>query len=169
MVGLRVAIIISVLMALALVVVGGKNHRLHTRDNNGNQQPCTNNPAWYAFYPPCNPTSTTSTTSTSTESSSTAASESDSTDAPTSLQRAHWCRFPNGTYTSLGYSFLNTPCSLCQCTQSRAIRCQALQCMPTYCVDNSMPTRQPGQCCTTCAYEQTANACVYNNLTFPHG
>jgi len=32
-----------------------------------------------------------------------------------------------------------------------------------------MPIRQSDQCCTQCAYEQTANACEYNGLSFPHG
>jgi hypothetical protein len=165
MVGLRLVITISVLTALVLVVVGDRNKRLRTQPPH-NQQPCTNDPDLYGLLTPCS----TTTTSTSTQSSTTSSpSQSDSTDASTPLQRAHWCRFPNGTYLSLGYSFLNSACSMCQCTQAHIIRCTPLQCMPTYCVDNSMPIRRSGQCCTQCAYEQTANGCVYNNFTYPHG
>lgn len=89
--------------------------------------------------------------------------------APTSNGHNQWCRLANGTYLALGYSFLNTACSICQCARSRAIPCQPLQCMPTYCVDNSMPVRRTGQCCTQCRYEPTAETCSYNNFSFPHG
>lgn len=84
-------------------------------------------------------------------------------------QRNRWCRLANGTYLAYGFSFLHTPCSMCQCLRSRSVRCQPLQCMPTYCVDNSMPTRREGQCCTQCRYEQPASSCSYNNMSYPHG
>jgi hypothetical protein len=102
------------------------------------------------------------TTSTSTTSTSTAVPRA-------SLEHAHWCRFSNGSFVPLGYSFIHKACSLCECTQSRALRCQLLQCMPTYCVDNTMPHRKPGQCCTQCGYEVTANSCLYKGINFPHG
>ena len=93
----------------------------------------------------------------------------DSENSPSEYERNRWCRLANGTYLAYGYSFLYTPCSMCQCLRSRIVRCQPLQCMPTYCVDNSMPTRRDGQCCTQCRYEQPANSCSYNNMSFPHG
>lgn len=84
-------------------------------------------------------------------------------------ERARWCRTANGTYLPFGYSFLNTACSLCRCLRARNVACQPLQCMPTYCLDDSMPTRREGQCCTQCRYEQPATSCSYDNMTFPHG
>ncbi|CAF4727967.1 unnamed protein product, partial [Rotaria magnacalcarata] len=32
------------------------------------------------------------------------------------LQSAHWCLLTNGTYLPLDYLFMNTPCTICQCT-----------------------------------------------------
>lgn len=58
---------------------------------------------------------------------------------------------------------------MCQCTISRVIRCRVLECLPTYCIDNTMPVRKEGQCCAQCAYEKVSNACVHNNAAFPHG
>lgn len=84
-------------------------------------------------------------------------------------QRDRWCQFRNGTYLSLGYTFMHTECALCQCTQSREIRCTNLQCMPTYCVDNSTPSRKSGQCCPQCVYETKSTPCVINGVSFPHG
>ena len=165
MAGLRAAMMIAVLMALVLVV-GGHKHR-HARDRHGHDedhegpQPCTDDPELFGVLPPCSTTSTTTTTTTT--------EESTTTQSLTALQRAHWCRFPNGTYLPLHYTYLSSACAMCQCSQGRNIRCSALQCMPTYCVDNSMPGRQSGQCCTTCSYERNANGCVYNNFTYPHG
>jgi len=97
--------------------------------------------------------------------------ESDSSTTPTatSLERAHWCRFNNGSYLTLGQTFMYTECALCQCTQSRIIRCITLQCMPTYCIDNSVPSHRAGQCCSQCAYEGPPTSCVQNGITFPHG
>lgn len=93
----------------------------------------------------------------------------DSENPPSEYERNRWCRLGNGTYLADGYSFLHTPCSMCKCLRSRTVRCQPLQCMPTYCVDNSMPIRREGQCCTQCRYEQPASSCSYNNMSFPHG
>ena len=93
----------------------------------------------------------------------------DAANTPAGTDHTHWCRLGNGTYLPLGYSFLNTACSLCQCLRTRNVRCQPLQCMPTYCLDDSMPVRHQGQCCTQCRYEQPASSCSYNNMTYPHG
>lgn len=86
----------------------------------------------------------------------------------TSLERAHWCAFSNGTRVPLGHIFLHKTCSICQCMRSRQLICRPLQCMPTYCIDNSMPSRKQGQCCTQCAYEEP-QTCLYNNISYPHG
>ncbi|UJR09162.1 hypothetical protein I4U23_013410 [Adineta vaga] len=120
-------------------------------------------------------TTTTSTSSTSTKSGTSTrvdqsiATSTSTTESPSALERAHWCRFSNGTYISRGYTFMHTSCDLCQCTQSRLIRCTTLQCMPTYCIDNTVPSRKSGQCCTQCAYEANSTQCVQSGITFPHG
>jgi hypothetical protein len=162
-------------------------------------QPCTNDPANNPNAPPCETTSTitasetttvitttdststmpTSTSTSATESTSTSTSETestltstsagDSTSTPTALERAHWCRFNNGSYLSLGYAFMKTVCMMCQCTTSRMIRCQMLECLPTYCIDNSKPIVLSGQCCTQCAYDPPATPCLYNGVSFAHG
>ena len=93
----------------------------------------------------------------------------DANSSSTVLERAHWCRFNNGSYISLGYTFMYSACAICQCTQSRAIRCTTLQCMPSFCIDNSTPTRRPDQCCSQCAYENGSSSCTYRGVTFPHG
>jgi hypothetical protein len=195
MIGFRTVIILTVLLALIFAVIGEKSKRQRRHDNIHfiHRPPCTRNPDLYQYYTPCPGTpiytrTSTQTTSTSTTddsseesdestSTTTTASTSTSTSAtvdpseePTSLERAHWCHFPNGTYIPLNYAFLHTGCSLCQCTKSRAIRCQLLQCMPTYCLDNKMPVRKTGQCCTQCADDVATNAsCFYNDVNFPHG
>jgi hypothetical protein len=101
--------------------------------------------------------------------STTAAAVSNTTESPSALERAHWCEFTNGTYIPLGYTFMHTECSLCQCTQGHAILCTTLQCMPAYCLDNSAPALRSGQCCSQCSYERNATACVINGISFPHG
>jgi len=190
MVELRTMLIISVLMALILAVAGHNKQFLNSRNFGGDghdsqQRPCTNNPQMFYYYPPCASTSTESTASTESstvstteddsseekvETAATTSSNTDTTSGPTSLERAHWCHFPNGTYIPLGYSYMNNVCTLCQCTKSRMIRCQMLQCMPTYCMDNTMPYRKSGQCCTQCKYEHAENStCVYDGITYPHG
>jgi len=85
------------------------------------------------------------------------------------LERAHWCRFDNGTYVPFGYTFMHTECTLCQCIPSHEIWCTTLQCMPTYCIDDSTPAPREGQCCAQCAYEKASTACVINDVSFPHG
>jgi len=105
----------------------------------------------------------------STTSSASELETTTTTESASALQRAHWCKFTNGTYIPLGYTFMRTECSLCQCTQSHAIGCTTLQCMPTYCIDNSAPSVRPGQCCSQCAYDQTSTACIINGITFPDG
>jgi hypothetical protein len=87
----------------------------------------------------------------------------------TNLERAHWCRFNNGSYLSLGYIFTYSDCAVCQCTQSHAIRCVTLQCMPTFCIDGTTPLRRPNQCCSQCAYENGSSSCPYKGATYPHG
>jgi hypothetical protein len=89
--------------------------------------------------------------------------------SPSALQRAHWCSFNNGSYIPLGYTFMYTTCSMCQCTQSRSILCTNLQCVASYCIDGSKPSARPGQCCQQCAYEPPPTACSYGGITFPHG
>jgi len=145
-----------VLIALALSVVGDFQPGGPGEQNSDFNRGCTNDPELFGVLPPCStPAPTTD--------------EQTTSSAPTPLQRINWCRLANGTYLPLGYTFYSTPCSLCRCVQSRSIPCQALQCMPTYCVDNSMPVRRPDQCCTQCHYEQPPNTCSYNNMSFPHG
>jgi hypothetical protein len=85
------------------------------------------------------------------------------------LESAHWCHLTNGTYLSLGYLFMYTPCTICQCTSTRDVRCAKLACMNTYCVDDSAPAVRDGQCCPQCAYEASANKCYANGVGFPHG
>lgn len=80
-----------------------------------------------------------------------------------------WCQFNNGTKIPFGFTFLHTACTICECTKSRKIRCSLLQCLPAYCIDDTMPTRLEGQCCAQCKYEQPGSSCNYKNLSFPHG
>lgn len=152
---------------------------------------CKNNPFASQFAVcsttvPATPSTSTTTMSTTTESSTTSDNfehesststpfELETTAAPdansssTVLERAHWCRFNNGSHISLGYTFMYSACAICQCTLSRAIRCTTLQCMPNFCIDDSTPTRRPGQCCSQCAYENGSSSCTYRGVTFPHG
>lgn len=83
--------------------------------------------------------------------------------------QAHFCKFSNGTKIPTGFRFIHTACTICECTKSGKIRCSLLQCLPAYCIDDSMPVKHEGQCCAQCKYEQTGGSCVYNNMTFPHG
>jgi hypothetical protein len=87
----------------------------------------------------------------------------------TPLQNALWCRFNNGSYLSRGATFMDTACRLCQCQQSRDIRCVDLVCKTTYCIDDSAPFTKKGQCCSQCSYENNTNTCTVNGATFPHG
>ena len=113
--------------------------------------------------------------STSATDRSTSMSPSTSTDdqstsiSASALERAHWCRFDNGTYVPYLYMFMHTECALCQCTPSHEIWCTTLQCMPTYCIDGSTPAPRDGQCCAQCTYEKASTACVINDVSFPHG
>jgi hypothetical protein len=97
----------------------------------------------------------------------TVAATSSSSGSP--LQNAHWCQFSNGSYLALGQTFMYSQCSLCQCTQSHRIYCANLQCMSTYCIDNTIPSVRSGQCCSQCAYEQSSTSCLVNGIAFPHG
>ena len=85
------------------------------------------------------------------------------------LERSHWCRFTNGSYIPLGFTFMHTACAVCQCAQNRVIRCATLQCMNTFCIDNSKPMRRPDQCCPQCHYENQSRSCALNGVTYPHG
>ena len=180
---LRAAIIIALITALIISVGGEQDHRVHARHAHGGHhhnpdhpRPCTNDPT-NTFLPLCQ----TSTAETSTEaeapnsseeiaaSTSTDTSDTTTTSDPTPLEHAHWCRFSNGTYLPYGHTFMNNVCTMCKCLTSRAIRCEPLQCLPTYCVDNSMPYRKDGQCCAQCSYEVARNSCFYDGFTYPHG
>lgn len=102
-------------------------------------------------------------------SSTTPMPEPSRTTSATSLERAHWCRFSNGSFIPLAFTFMYSACQLCQCTQSREIRCATLQCMSTYCIDNSVPSRRSGQCCTQCTSDVNSTSCQLSGITFPHG
>jgi len=98
--------------------------------------------------------------------------ESATPSGPSPLERAVWCRTRNNTYLALGGTYMQSLCMMCICTASRAIRCSRLECMPTYCVDDSNPVRKPDQCCTRCAYDHDSSngtTCVRNGITYPHG
>ena len=146
--GLRAAIVLAILAVLIYGVAG------------------TRKPSDSARQPHYGPATSSSPASTS----STGPSSDDKDEPqPSSLERAHWCRLDNGTFLPLNHTYMRAACSMCQCTNTRAIRCRVLQCLPTYCIDNSMPSRKEGQCCAQCAYEKVSDACVYNNVAFPHG
>jgi len=92
------------------------------------------------------------------------------TNAPaTTKPEPNWCRLSNGTTFALGYTFIYRNCSICECTKSKTVRCQALQCLPAYCVDDSMPSRRPGQCCAQCKTDVSSDSCLYNGIDYPHG
>ena len=178
MAGLRAVIIVVILMALMIGITGEKQKRSQARRASGNPDDCLHQMEHH--YPgPCKTTPVSSTESTATTTTATIQNDGENTDetgtltgntgSGSSLTRAHWCRFGNGTYLPLGYTYMQSTCSMCQCTTSRAIRCKPLQCMPTYCIDNTMPFRKSGQCCTQCGYEITTNSCLYNGISFPHG
>ena len=163
---LRTTLIIAVLAALVFGVVSVQKRHLYPDTSLG----CSDNPDWNSGLPPCRkPPGRNPSTSTVVTADTTTAAETTSATSPTPLERAQWCRFGNGSYLPLGQVFMHTACSMCQCTTSRAIRCTALQCLPTYCIDNSMPSRINGQCCAQCAYENSTSSCLYNGVTFPHG
>jgi len=154
MLGLRTTIVEVVLIALIFCFVCENSGHAHGQQHgNGPPNGCTNNPQAEPFLPPC----------------STIPATTSTTMDPSALQRAHWCRLSNGTYLALGYSYITPQCSICQCTTGHSVRCSALECMPTYCIDNSMPVRKSGQCCTQCAYDVAPQSCVYNGIAFPHG
>lgn len=87
----------------------------------------------------------------------------------TALETSLWCQMKNGTFLPLGYAFVHQQCSVCQCLQSRLIQCKSMQCMQTYCIDDSLATREPAQCCATCSYETNPKSCPYKNILVPHG
>jgi len=188
MTGLRTTIVAAVLMALILVVSSENKvvqkratYQIMTLDQ-FLQTFCQNSffsQYWYA----CPATTTTAATSATTQGSIVTTNGQtvpgqvttssyvlpSSTPASSSLERAHWCSFNNGSYIPLGYTFMYTSCAMCQCTQSRAIRCTNLQCVTAFCIDGSTPYARPDQCCKQCGYELTSSTCTYGGITFPHG
>ncbi|CAF3499569.1 unnamed protein product [Rotaria sp. Silwood1] len=189
MIWLSKAIFIVVFAALILDVAGRRHHHTHNEGsyeeidtNDVYEWLCRNNPL-AAYINFCQTTTTphstiaSTTDDTSTSSSSTTTFEletttpstEETTSSPTSLERAHWCHLLNGTYLPLGHTFMYTACALCQCTSTRAVLCTTLRCMNTYCIDNSVPSARPGQCCAQCSYEENSTSCEYNGITFPHG
>jgi hypothetical protein len=137
---------------------------------------CQNNP-WGLYFSWCSTTTASPQTSTvpnsgsasSSASSTSAPASTSSTTPPTPLQSATWCQFSNGTFLTLGQTFMQMACLMCQCAQSHNIACTTLPCMPTSCIDGSTPTVQPGACCATCAYETQAASCTQGGITFPQG
>jgi hypothetical protein len=182
MAGLRRVIIVAVVMALIFAVTGSKNQRLHARQDSESrgyqhhgEKPCTDNPQLNPYMPPCPTippipdTSTTPVTEAASE-EETSAESTTNTPSPSSLERAHWCRFSNGTNIPLGFTYMQNRCLMCNCTASRAIACQVIKCMPTYCIDNATPIRKSDQCCTQCPNDVSkADSCVYKGVSYPHG
>jgi hypothetical protein len=183
---LSMAIVVAVFM-IVILAVSGENKVVKKRDtiqiqivqtDDVLQWFCQNSP-FAVYFSICNQYTTTSSTSTP-PSTSPAAGPSGpptssnilsttTTSPPSNLQTAHWCSFANGSFIPLGYTFMYTSCALCQCTQSHSILCNTLQCMATYCIDNSIPSTRPGQCCSQCAYEVNSTSCVVNGISFPTG
>jgi len=89
--------------------------------------------------------------------------------APSTLESAHWCQLANKTYLTLGQTYLQTPCVMCQCTKTKDIVCNSLTCMSAQCIDGTAATVKSGQWCQTCAYETQATACNLNGYILPHG
>jgi hypothetical protein len=187
------AVIIVAIFTVLYIGINGEEKARNKRDtieivSNVNllQWLCQNNP-WGLYFSWCAATTTTAppqttstqkpstaanagaTSSSSSSTASPASTTSTTTSAPTALQSAHWCRFSNGTYITLGQTFMQMPCVICQCAQNHNILCATLQCMPTACIDNSTPQVKPGNCCPTCSYETQAMPCTQGGVTFPHG
>jgi hypothetical protein len=184
MIGLRLIINVAIFMAFILVVLGDKNKR-YARHlggggfgyHSGNGKPCTDNPQRHPYRPPCTttpafpPPMTESNTKPSTMLYGQIDAEiANSSSQSTALERAHWCRFSNGTYTPLGFTYRRGLCSMCRCLKSHAILCQVIECMATYCLDNKMPIRKIDQCCTQCSTDVAKrDSCDYNGISYPHG
>lgn len=101
---------------------------------------------------------------------STSKTTTTTTNTPTTTKpEPNWCRLNNGTTFALGFTFIYRNCSICECTKSKTVRCQTLQCLPAYCVDGSMPNRRPGQCCAQCKTDTSSDSCLYNGIDYPHG
>jgi len=181
---LSAAIVVAVFMSLILGV-GGESKVVEKRDLSIQIQTipasdiynwlCAGNPL-APYMAICSTTTTPIPSTTTPISGTTGSSQQPTTTESTSssssaspLQNAHWCSFSNGSYIPLGYSFMYSQCTLCQCTQSHAILCTILQCIPTYCIDGSTPTQRAGQCCSQCAYEPNATTCSINGISFPDG
>jgi hypothetical protein len=59
---------------------------------------------------------------------------------------------------------------MCRCLKFHAIRCDLIECLPTYCVHDQSPIRKSDQCCTQCATDVAKrNSCEYNGVSYPHG
>jgi hypothetical protein len=159
MLGLRLAIISIVLATLIFSIAGDKEHARHRYDSDEeSNELCSNDPSNGALLPPCKQPSIMD-----------PSLDDNNPDASLSLTHENWCRSGNGTYFPLGSTFMLTSCTTCQCTLSRAIHCSTSQCLPAYCIDNSMPVRQEGQCCARCVYEKVTDTCFYNGTRFQHG
>ena len=179
MFGLRAVITVAILV-IAIFAHSESHERLVDQNPNGRKPTlCNRNPNKPTHLPPCPviPESTATASAIEDDDSSEEQEQTtlfdnsieDASADVSALERAHWCRFSNGTYVPYELEFYHTPCSLCRCTKSRAFRCEAIQCMPTYCADNSKPIRPKDQCCTRCASDPPANTCVYNGSTYGHG
>lgn len=94
---------------------------------------------------------------------------SSSSPTPAATGKPNWCRFSNGTTVALGFTFIYNNCSVCECTSLKSFRCKPFDCLPTYCADNSLPSRRPGQCCAQCKSDTSSDACLHNGLNYPHG
>lgn len=176
MLGLRTVITVSILAIVIFAHSDSDEHIIDQHPKARGPTLCNHDPTKPSRLPPCSGILEGLTTSTTTEEDSSEEQTTllndveDSNNDITALERAHWCRFSNGTYVPFNLEFYHTPCTLCHCTKSRSFHCQALQCMPTYCIDNARPVRGDGQCCTRCASDSLLNSsCVYNGTTYPHG
>jgi len=175
---------LSILVAICMVVFVAGHGVEHERNKRGTVQViantnvldwlCQNNPlglyfSWCTATTASPQASTPPPIGTTKPGASSTASSSSTTSSPTVLESAYWCQLSNKTYLTLGQTYLQMPCIMCQCTKTKDIVCNSLQCMPTQCIDGSTPTTKTGQCCSTCAYETQANSCTQNGVTFPHG
>lgn len=175
MFGLRAVIIVPILVAVILADSDSDEHFFGQDPPGNGHSPCNPNPKKPNNLPPCSPTTKSTTTTTTTEDDTWEEQTTklndieEPLDGVSALETAHWCRFSNGTFVPYNHKFLHTPCTLCRCTKLRSFRCQPLECMVTYCADNSKPYRPEGQCCTRCAADPPSNSCLFNGTTYPHG
>lgn len=171
--GLRAVVILSFLSAFILAVTAHMHDHSHGHGHGHNgPKPCNDNPDTHSHLPLCS--SITDSKSSEEDSSREVVAkpigDSDaSTDGFTALERAHWCRMGNGTFVPLNHSFSHTPCTLCRCTIHRSFQCRLLECMPTYCLNNTRPVRPESECCTRCPADPPTASCVHDGDTYLHG